>query len=60
MVLHDVAEPPTVTDVNATVPAVDDGPDVAAAIRSLAALHSDRILTDVEFTAKKAQLLDRM
>jgi len=37
-----------------------EGPDVADQIRKLAELHAAGILTDEEFSSKKAELLDRI
>lgn len=41
-------------------PAGDDGEAVFATIRQLGRLHAEGLLTDEEFSAKKAQLLDRL
>lgn len=50
--------PPVTQDSPSTSGSGSD--DTAAQLRRLAELHSDGILTDDEFAAKKAQILDRM
>ncbi|MDN5746734.1 MAG: SHOCT domain-containing protein [Nocardioidaceae bacterium] len=56
------AIPTQVSVVNPPVspPAAPAQPDIADQIRKLAELHTAGVLTDEEFTAKKADLLDRM
>jgi hypothetical protein len=47
-------------DVGSTPPSVDAGSTVAARLRDLAGLHADGIITDDEFEAKKAELLQQL
>jgi hypothetical protein len=43
-----------------SIPSTDAAPDIAAQIEKLADLHAKGIVTDEEFTSKKADLLGRM
>jgi len=51
---------PVAEQVAATIKAASGPEDILAAIERLAGLHARGILTEAEFTAKKAELLERL
>jgi hypothetical protein len=51
------AQQPQVVDEQAPAPAAPAEPDMSAELTQLAQLHTQGILTDEEFAAKKAQIL---
>ena len=51
---------PAADQVAATIKAASGPEDILAAIERLAGLHARGILTEAEFTAKKAELLERL
>ena len=44
----------------ASTPAAQQQDDVAAVLRKLASLHEEGLLTDEEYTAKRAEVIARM